>query len=452
MTKVPVVKEFVVLFLLKFLKDPLACLGDLQRGYGDLSTKRVLGANYYFLLHPNHAEHVLSRNQENYRKHPLFVSNFKPFLGADNLASTNDVPQWQRDRELCRTAFEAEVYFERYTEKMVQNCRASLDDWQKRFAAGGLPCLIGPELDRLALRTINETIFHDLDVDVEAMVRHVPRIFELMAKKATSITQLPWIFPSKVKRSYEAEVRCLQQVKNKALLTRLQQGKDVDDLLGSLLADYKVGDANSPYFAMVANHMMTFNVNGYTTTTSAMRWIVTALVQNPEEEARIASEVHSVCHGRDLSYGDFEKLVYTQAFVLEVLRLYPPAGFILREVIADDRLGDYSLPAGSSLMLSVHHIHRHPDYWADAESFKPERFVAKRYGQDYQFAYIPFGAGKRSCIARNFALLELTLVTAMMVQRFQFQLPRNFRLRRQYIGSVFVRPNLEAVTIREKTS
>jgi cytochrome P450 len=325
-----------------------------------------------------------------------------------------------------------------------------MEDWQRRFVPGSVPFVVGAEFDWMTLKTINETIFHQLDVDSGEMASHVPRIFELIAKKATSVTRLPWILPSKIKRSYQDEVRYMQQVKSKALLTRLEQGKDLDDLLGTLLANYEVCDAASPDFAMVANHTMTFDVVGYTTTTSALRWIVTALVQHPEEEAKIASEVRSVCNGSDPTYSGFQKLVHTQAFVLEVLRLNPPLAILLREAIAEDSLGDYRLPAGASLVLGIHNIHRHPDYWADPETFKPERFVDKPYGQDYQFAFLPFGAGPRSCIGRNFAVMNLTLVTTMMVQRFQFQLPADFRLGRKYVASAFVRPNLEAVTIRER--
>jgi len=325
-----------------------------------------------------------------------------------------------------------------------------MDDWQRRFISRESSCAIGVELDRMALRNINETIFHDLDVDVNAIASHIPRLYELIVKKATSITQLPWIYPSKVRRSYQEEIRYLQKVRNRVLLTRLEQGKDYDDLLGGLMADYRVRGAESPYYDLVANQMMTFVVVGYTTTTSAMRWIVTSLAQNPEEEKRIASEVHNVCNGRDLSYEDYEKLVYTRAFVMEVLRVNPPLAFILREAIADDQIENYLLPAGGCVILSVHHIHRHPDYWSDPESFDPQRFIAKPYGQDFQYAYLPFGAGKRACIARNFAILELTLMTAMMARRFHFTLPRDFRLKRKYIASFFVRPNLESIMIREK--
>jgi len=450
MDRVPVAKEFFVLFALKFIANPLGYLGQLQSRYGDLFSKKVRGVNYHFLFHPAHSEHVLFTNQDNYRKFHLFVTNFAPLLGADSLFANNNIPQWQHDHDLCKMAFEAETFFERYTERVVDHCKSAMDDWQKRYISRGLPCPIGFELDRMALRIINQTIFHDLDVDVGEIAGHIPRLYELIVKKATSITQLPWIFPSKVKRSYHQEVRYLQEVKNRALRTRLKQGKDYDDLLGNLMADYKVRSAESPNYGIVANQMMTFNAVGYTTTTSAMRWIVTTLAQNPEDEKRVESEVQNVCGGRDPTYGDYENLVYTQAFVMEVLRVNPPLAFILREVIADDRIENYLLPAGGCMMLSVHHIHRHPDYWPEPERFNPERFVAKRYGQDYQYAYIPFGAGKRACIARNFAFLELTLMTAMMVQRFQFMLPKAFQLRRRYIASFFVRPNLESVMISEK--
>jgi cytochrome P450 len=452
MSDAPVVKEFAIPFLAKLVRDPLAYLGELQQQYGDLCTKKILGTPHYFLFHPSHAEHVLSENQDNFRKYPPLVSNFKPFLGTENLLTTNDATQWQRDRDLCKTAFEAEVYFERYAETMVRKYKASMDEWQKRFAAPGALCPIGPEFDRIALETIRETLFHGLDIDIEAMVRHIPRIFELIVKKATSVTKLPWVFPSRVKRRYQSEVRFLEQAKIRALQTRLSQGKDVDDLLGTLLAYYRVRDIQNPHVPLVTNQMMTFNVAGYGSTTSAMRWVAMALIDNPGDERRVASEVQSVCRGRDPGYEDFEKLEYTRAFIMEVLRLYPPFALLAREVVGEDSLGSYRLPAGAAVVLSVHHIHRHPAHWSDAESFKPERFLTNPYGQDDHFAYLPFGAGRRSCLGRNFALLELTLLTAMLVRRFGFELPKGFQLRREYVGSIFVRPNLESVALKERDS
>jgi len=407
------------------------------------------GHLHYFLSHPQFAEYVLSTNQDNYRKHPLFVANFKPFLGTNNLLSSNDTPQWQRDRNLARTAFEADLFFENYTDKMTKNCATMLDAWLQRMQKGPeIPT--GFEMDKLALKNINDTLFHGLEIDIESAVKHIPEVFKLITKKATSLSQLPWRLPTKRKRAFDQEVEFIQNVMRTAIFSRWKTGKDYDDLLGTLLHAYDVKDEKSPHFTSTGHQMMTFNVVGYTTTTSALRWILTMLVQYPETEKKVAAEVSKVCNGNRPTYAHFDQLKYTQAFVMEVLRLYPPLVFILRESIAKDDLLGYPVAPKTCILINSFAIHRHRDFWENAEQFHPDRFLDKPYGQENPFAYLPFGAGKRSCIGRNFAFLELCLITAMIVQRFRLSLPQDFQLKMKYVGSVFIRPNVETMFIEAK--
>jgi cytochrome P450 len=66
--------------------------------------------------------------------------------------------------------------------------------------------------------------------------------------------------------------------------------------------------------------------------------------------------------------------------------------------------------------------HRHPDFWEDPERFDPERFTPERSSGRPAFAYFPFGGGQRVCIGSQFALMEATLVLAMIVQRYRIRL------------------------------
>ena len=57
--------------------------------------------------------------------------------------------------------------------------------------------------------------------------------------------------------------------------------------------------------------------------------------------------------------------------------------------------------------------------YPDSKQFKPERFLEKTYSP---YEYIPFGGGNRRCIGSALALLEMRLVTATVLSRFQLAL------------------------------
>ena len=101
------------------------------------------------------------------------------------------------------------------------------------------------------------------------------------------------------------------------------------------------------------------------------------------------------------------------------MRLYPPVWGIARRAHEDAEFGGYRVPAGAYISLSMYALHRHPDYWPDADKFDPERFDPKRNEQRHSYCYIPFSAGPRACIGASMAMLEIQLVLAQLLQRFR---------------------------------
>lgn len=61
------------------------------------------------------------------------------------------------------------------------------------------------------------------------------------------------------------------------------------------------------------------------------------------------------------------------------------------------KLGDYVIPAGCSMLISVYAMHRNPKYFENPTEFKPERFYPDENDR-HPFSYIPFSAGPRNCI------------------------------------------------------
>jgi cytochrome P450 len=106
----------------------------------------------------------------------------------------------------------------------------------------------------------------------------------------------------------------------------------------------------------------------------------------------------------------------------ESLRLYPPLWGFGRQAVAEDRIDGYRIAAGAPVNLAPWITHRHPDFWDDPESFDPERFTPERAATRHRYAYFPFSSGPRLCIGNEFALMEATLLVAMMAQRYRLEL------------------------------
>ena len=165
---------------------------------------------------------------------------------------------------------------------------------------------------------------------------------------------------------------------------------------------------------------------------------------------KVASEVTSMCGDRFPTYEDFRKLKYSRAFVSEVLRLHPPLFMVVRQCISDDEVMGYRIPAKATVAVPLCRLHRHPDYWDRPDEFIPERFLAKPWVQDNEFAYMPFIVGKRNCIGRNFIFLAMSLITGELSRRFRFSLPPAFKIKRDQTYIVYDGPTLDTINVQPR--
>jgi cytochrome P450 len=74
------------------------------------------------------------------------------------------------------------------------------------------------------------------------------------------------------------------------------------------------------------------------------------------------------------------------------------------------------------LLISPYLLHRHPEFWSEPERFLPERFLPEQREARHRFAYLPFGAGQRQCLANGYTVTLLTVALATLLQRCQWRL------------------------------
>jgi cytochrome P450 len=181
----------------------------------------------------------------------------------------------------------------------------------------------------------------------------------------------------------------------------------------------------------IRDELITFLGAGFETTAAALAWTWYLLSQNQDARARLAREVDEVLGGREPTADDVDNLPWTQAVVAESMRMYPPIMGLARVAKSDDVLGDYPIKAGTNVAVLMHSIHHNDRVWANPQTFDPSRFLKENVDPTRRRAHMPYGAGKRMCIASGFANLEATLVVATLAQRFELDLVPNQRLRRE---------------------
>jgi cytochrome P450 len=172
----------------------------------------------------------------------------------------------------------------------------------------------------------------------------------------------------------------------------------------------------------VRDQVMTFIGAGHETTAVALAWTFYLLSQHPEAERRVRAEVERVLAGRVPTFADVAKLPETRSVISESLRLYPPVYALARDVLEDDVIAGRRIERGSTVVLSQYVTHRHPDIWPDPDQFDPDRFTPDRSAGRPRFAWFPFLGGPHQCIGNDFAMMEATLIVAMVTQRFRLSL------------------------------
>src|SRR5262249_47006325 len=145
------------------------------------------------------------------------------------------------------------------------------------------------------------------------------------------------------------------------------------------------------------DELVTMILAGHETTATLLSWIFYLLAKHPEIERRVREEAQRVLGARQPVLEDLKALEYTRLVIDEALRLYPPAWIMERQAIAPDTLGGYPIEPGTIIGLCPYVLHRHPDHWDDPDRFDPERFRPERANGRAKYAYLPFGAGARTC-------------------------------------------------------
>jgi cytochrome P450 len=409
--------------LAKFRKDPLGGFFNAALTYGDVVRYRGFWITHQ-LSHPDHIQHVLQGNFANYRKGRGYKI-LKLSLGEGLLTSEGAL--WQRQRKMTQPSFQGQQVAS-FVTTMAENAQAMLRRWESN-AAQHITFDLVPDFMRLTLNIAAQVLFTtNLEGDAESIRRTLDIGRDYSVDRAWSIFPAPLSVPTKRNREYRAALANIHGIMDRIIAGRRDAPARVSDLLTMLM---EARDENGAPMSdkQLRDEVITLLTAGHETTTLVLAWTCFLIATRPEVVERMTAEA-AFLNGRNPTYEDLMKLRYSRMVVEESMRLYPPVWTLARTAIQDDEIGDYKISAGSEILIFPYITQRHPKWWQEPDVFKPERFAPENSAARPRYAYLPFGAGPRTCIGLNFAMTEVLVVLTMLLQRFRLKLaidPANVR-------------------------
>ncbi|KAK2017789.1 cytochrome P450 [Colletotrichum eremochloae] len=169
-------------------------------------------------------------------------------------------------------------------------------------------------------------------------------------------------------------------------------------------------------------HVSTLTVAGGETVSTFLAGTTSFLLKHPHTLSRVQEEIRSAFPSYEsINAQKAQQLPYLQAVIHEGLRLYPPGSQGFPRVSPGFQIHGRYVPAGTEIYTSAWAVTHDPDNFSDPMSFKPERWLDPD-SKDVKEASQPFSLGPRGCLGRNFAYMEVNLILAKMLHKYDLEL------------------------------
>ncbi|KAM3369615.1 hypothetical protein ACQJBY_017489 [Aegilops geniculata] len=416
---------------------PQVTLRDLAKKHGPVMYLRLGQVDTVVVSSPAAAQEVLRDSSLAFASRPSILAAEIVGYGSVDIAFAPYGAYWRTLRKICMVELLSARKVRQFAPIRDSETMSLVRDVR---AGGGEPVNLGKLLVSCTNTITAKATFGD-EFDAELQERFLAGMDVLL--KITGAFSFGDLFPSlwfldvvtgmrpsawRARRQFDAifDKIIASCEARRAEIKKATTGDD--DLLGVML---RIKDEAQLEFPIGITNIKAIIVDLFTagteTTSSLLEWIMSELIRNPEVMAKVQEEVRQTLDNK--SPGDHEvhmdKLRYMKMVIKEGLRLYPAAPLLLPRVCSKTcDVGGFEITEGSRVMVNAWAIARNPEYWHDADEFRPERF--KDIMVDYngtQFEYLPFGSGRRMCPGNTFGLATLELILARLLYFFDWSLP-----------------------------
>ncbi|XP_045181602.2 cytochrome P450 1A1-like [Mercenaria mercenaria] len=350
---------------------------------------------------------------------PKFISSevLAERIHEDVFAFGNFSPVYLKQRNLASKALRLFTSKRKdVIEELVTNeAVAFADSLVRKFSTS--PGHIELEVQILVVRIIYQFLYGrgeqvDFDRHVKIIYREVEE-FNKFTGSGSALDVLPWlryIIPWKVdalrKLTAKGDAIMWEQVQKHYETFSADHIRDVADAI--ITSDAEDEENKDRYVLTRARLNLTLadlQGAGADTTSKTMLWLILYMTKYPQIQERVFAEINTVIgKSRNVELKDKPNLVYTNAVILEVMRIVTQVPFSLPHFsMTDAKIEGLDVDKDTVVLFNLYSIHHEKEFWGDPEYFRPERFILDdnsfiRFKNNHVLA---FGLGRRRCVGES---------------------------------------------------
>ena len=262
-------------------------------------------------------------------------------------------------------------------------------------------------------------------------LKQMHKLSEILIK-ADFLQFLKWIPSIKAKfQEYKKNVNILRDLGRHTLHEKqIRDGTSRLTLQSFDLSDDFLSDHNnSPSkaaiqnFEEIAQDMFTA---GTLTTSATLTFSIIQLINKPLLQERLFVEIETNLGTRkEPTMSDIQHLPCMEGFIHEILRVYPAVPFIPHATHNDTKLRSFHLPANTSVSINSCSINNNPKVFQNPSEFDPSRWLDDdtKFKTSMKDSIITFGKGRRHCLGKSLARMEIFLMLVKLIRRYKLGIP-----------------------------
>lgn len=411
---------------------PYQVIRDWHNQYGPLVSVDSMGiGNSVFLSDPELVKYVARNDPARFTKGTGYETIQRGWLDGSLVVSEGEV--WRKKRDIYNKAFRLGAIrsYAPIFEAIAKNCA---EEWRHAHQQGmNIDAVHG--FESVAFEAIGRAGFgvQGLGAPGHKYAQAYVKYGEALNKETNSVAMrlIPqamakWITRQRswrhLQQMTEESQRIVKEASESLDAAAEKTHRNLVGLMKEAIAEERMLEMDAEQLAREAN---LFLFAGHDTTSSTLSWASAMVGSHPEVQRKLHEEVLTVKPDALLEQlADPRTLPYLGAVIKETLRLYPPAGMVVRNSKYEEELAGYRIPAGVNYLPCIWAIQREPTVFDGADDFRPERWLeaTPEQAKQMQDHWMPFMIGARSCIGLQFSLMEMRIVLTTLLRDFKIEL------------------------------